>query len=115
MSRYVFFFLEAAIRSFFSLSLDYLGLGGGSSGAPALRRVAAAAAAGGSSSGGSGSTMTTAKAARRALVGDLLLVFDYDPRSVTARASRSAPVGQPRLLSASSRCMEKDTSQCKSR
>ncbi len=73
-----FFFREAAIRSLFSLGLDYLGLGGGSSDAPALHRVAAAAAAGGSSSGGSGSAMTTAKAVRRALVGVLLLVFDYD-------------------------------------
>jgi hypothetical protein len=98
------------------LGLDYLGLGGGSSGAPALHRVTAAAAAGDSSSGGSGSTIIIAKAARRALVGDLLLVFDYDSEvGVTARASRSAPVGPPRLLSASSRRMERNTNQCKCR
>lgn len=64
--------------SLFSLGLGFLGLGGGSSDAPALHRVAAAAAAASSSSGGSGSTMTTARVAWRALVGDLLLVFDDD-------------------------------------
>ena len=77
MLRYVFSRRSSDNKLVF-LGLDYLGLGGGSSGAPALHRVTAAAASGDSSSGGSGSTITTAKAARRALVGDLLLVFDYD-------------------------------------